>query len=57
MNKLYKNRSTTETKAYWDMADKVAKEVAKWPKWKRDIKVGYSYSTNTDSISLSKRQK
>lgn len=25
---------------YWKKADETAKEVAKWPKWKRDIQIG-----------------
>jgi len=38
----------TADRDYWELARKVSKEVAEWPEWKKNIDVGYSYSTNSD---------
>ncbi len=36
MSKLLRKMDTPENRRYWKHVEKVAKEVARWPKWKRE---------------------
>lgn len=42
---------------FWEFAKKVSEEVAQWPEWKRNIKIGYSYNTSQDIFLSSKGDK
>lgn len=39
MQFLTQNNDTEENRKFWDYVHQVTKEVARWPKWKRDLKI------------------
>lgn len=55
MSKIYRNTSTPEGKAFWELSSRAA-EVATWPDWKRaGINVTDSTRSNEERSTTSGR--
>lgn len=51
-HKQKNNRRGKKSSEYWKKAEETAKEVASWPKWKRDIQIGKMGAKNNSQTKV-----